>query len=292
MNVYIVADIEGVAGVVFYEHRHLQMSRLNYELLHRNRVLLTEEANAAARGALDAGADSVVLFDHHGGGYTIMPELLIKEVELIHGRAEHTLNLGDRHPDLTESTDAVVLIGMHAKAGTADGGTPHSLICVHDGEGRDHELSEAGMSVAWAGDLGVPAVFVSGDKATVEDVLLMVPNMEHVITKKHFAPQLARTRSPLLSREMIQANVRKGVERRGEIQPLKIPGPCTIQIADRNPQVRWPEQPNPCADYRTALVDTLCNVPWYKRIEKIDDGWRWPDRTQPSQTPNDIWNYR
>ena len=83
MNVYIVADVEGVAGVVFYEHRHLQMSMLNYEVLHRNRVLLTEEVNAAARGAFDAGADSVVVHDHHGFGYTILPDLIDKRLELI-----------------------------------------------------------------------------------------------------------------------------------------------------------------------------------------------------------------
>ena len=58
-NVYIVADVEGVAGLVFYEYWDKEMSHLNHELLHRNRVLLTEEVNAAARGALDAGADYV-----------------------------------------------------------------------------------------------------------------------------------------------------------------------------------------------------------------------------------------
>ena len=291
MNVYMVTDIEGVAGVVFYEHRHAQMSLLNHDLLHRNRLLLTEEVNSAVRGALEAGADSVVIHDHHGGGYNIFPEALHPDAELIHGRNEHTLALGSRHPDLDESVDALVLLGMHAKAGTVAGCTPHSLICVHDGQGRDHELSEATMSMACAGDLGVPCVFIAGDRATVEDALALVPQMSHVMTKRHYASQLARTRSPVRSRELIQAGVREGLAGREAIAPFRIPGPCTVRVADRNPNVRWPEHPNARASFTEALNDTLCNVPWYKPVTKIDDGWRWPDRTTPSQTPNDVWNY-
>lgn len=290
MNVYIVADVEGVAGVVFYEHWHLEMSRLNYAVLHRNRELLTEEVNAAARGAFAAGADSVVVHDHHGYGYTILPDLLEKHLELIHGRPEQYMSLGVQHPDLDDSIDALVLLGMHAKAGTRDGCTPHSLICVSDGEGKNHELSEATMSMAYAGTYGVPTVFLAGDRATVEDALQLTPKMEHVKTKSHYASQLARTKSPLLVRELIEAGVKKGLARRAEIEPFVIPGPCTVQVADRNPEARWPVAPNQREDFVTALGDTLLNVPWYNKVEKIDDGWRYPDRTQPSKTPNDRWN--
>ena len=235
MNVYIEVDIEGVAGVVFYEHRHKDMSLMNFDLLRRNRVLMTEEVNAAARGAFDAGAESVIVYDHHGEGYNLMPELLEKRVELIHGRAEQGLVLGQRHPDLDESIDALVLVGMHAKAGTRDGGTPHSLICVDDGAGKRHELSEATMAMALAGDVNVPTVFVSGDRATVEDALLLAPNMAHIVTKRHYASQFARTITPALSRERIQAGVREGIARRDAIAPFRIPGPCAIRIADRKP---------------------------------------------------------
>jgi D-amino peptidase len=290
MNVYIVADIEGTAGVVFYEHRHAQMSRLNYELLQRNRILMTEEVNAAARGAFDGGADLVVVHDHHGSGYSLLPERLDERVELIHGRNEHTLEMNVRHPDLDGTFDALVLTGMHAKAGTRAGCTPHSLIRVEDGEGKVHELSEATMSIALAGASGVPCVFCSGDTATVNDALNLVTNMAFVITKKHYAPQLARTISPKRSREMIQAGVREGLLSVAEIEPFPIPGPCTVQVADRNPETLWPKAPNRRESFPAALADSIRNVPWYKPIEKIDDGWRWPDRPQPSETPNDTWN--
>jgi D-amino peptidase len=232
----------------------------------------------------------VVVHDHHGGGYTLMPELLEKRLELIHGRAAQYVTMGTAHPDLDESIDALVLVGMHSKAGTNDGCTPHSLICVRDGVGNEHELSEATMSMAYAGDFGVPCVFLAADQATVNDALTVTPNMETVVTKKHYASQLARTISPSLARERIEAAVKAGVERRAEIKPFRIPGPCTIDIADRNPAVRWPREPNTLPTYHEALTDTARGTPWFSPVEAIDDGWRFPDRMQPSTTPNDKWN--
>ena len=290
MKIYIIADIEGVAGEVFYEHCAQDMSPLAHDHLVRNRVLLTEEVNAAARGAFDAGAETVVVHDHHGCGYNIMPELMDKRLELIHGRADENLTMRVLHPDLDESVDAILLVGMHPKAGTKGGGTPHSLICVRDAEGHEHELSEATMSIAAAGDYDVPCAFISGDRAVVEDALQLVPGMANVVTKKHYAPQLARTIAPELARERIRAGVREGLARFEDIAPFRIPGPCTIQVADRDPAARWPEDPRTLPTFREALMDTLLRVPWYKPIEKMDDGWRYPDRMRPTETPNDRWN--
>lgn len=285
-NVYVVVDIEGVAGLVFYEYRNQDMSMLNYELLHRNRVLMTEEVNAAARGAFEAGAEKVVVLDHHGAGYNIMPELIDERIELIHGRSEQHFSMGLHHPDIEEA-DALILLGMHAKAGTVNGCTPHSLLYTETNEGKVYKLSEASMSMALAGDCGIPCLFIAGDKATVEDTLELVPDMKYVITKKHYASQVARTISPVLSRKLIQAGVRDALKN-SKVKPFMIKGPCTVRIGDRNPDVLWPEKPVKCKTFTDALTSTLRNVPWYKPIDKIDDGWRYPDRTHP--VPDTEWN--
>ena len=285
-NVYVVVDIEGVAGMVFYEYRNQDMSMLNYELLHRNRVLMTEEVNAAARGAFEAGAEKVVVLDHHGVGYNIMPELIDERIELIHGRSEQHFSMGLHHPDIEEA-DALILLGMHAKAGTVNGCTPHSLLYTKTDEGKIYKLSEASMSMALAGDCGIPSLFIAGDKATVEDVLELVPDMKYVITKKHYASQVARTISPVLSRKLIQAGVRDALKN-SKVKPFIIKGPCSVRIGDRNPDVLWPEKPEKCKTFTDALTSTLHNVPWYKPIDKIDDGWRYPDRTHP--VPDSEWN--
>ncbi|OGV48393.1 MAG: hypothetical protein A2017_21290 [Lentisphaerae bacterium GWF2_44_16] len=285
-SVYIVVDIEGIAGVVFYEYRSKEMSMLNYELLHRNRVLMTEEVNAAARGAFEGGAEKVLVLDHHGAGYNIMPELIDERIELIHGRSEQHFTMGMHHPDM-EETDALILLGMHAKAGTVNGSTPHSLLYTKTDGGEIYKLSEATMSMALAGDCGIPCLFIAGDKATVEDALELSPKMKYVITKKHFASQVARTIAPALSRKLIQKGVKEALKNT-TLKPFIIKGPCTIRIGDRNPDVLWPEKPEKRNTFTEALDSTIRNVPWYKPIDKIDDGWRYPDRTHP--VPDTEWN--
>lgn len=286
-NVYIVADIEGVAGMVFYESWDKDMSMLNYELLHRNRMLLTEEVNAAARGAFDAGAENVVVHDHHGNGYTIIPELMDERLELIHGRAEQQFSMGMLHPDLDNGMDAMILLGMHAKAGTVDGCTPHSLLHTVTDDGQIYDLSEATMSMAIAGDCGVPCIFIAADKATVQDAVSLNQSLKYVETKKNFASQVTRTISPVLSRKRIYSGVKEAMEN-SDSKPFIIKGPCTVQVADRNPKALWPTKPEKRETFTEALIHTLSNVPWYKPIVKIDDRWRYPDSTKSA--PDTEWN--
>ena len=51
-----------------------------------------------------------------------------------------------------------------------------------------------------------------------------------------------------------------------------------------------------------TVIDAAGNQPFYGgtdayyysrsyfSTQRIDDGWRWPDRTQPTETPGDTWN--
>jgi len=286
-NIYIAADIEGVAGVVFYEHFDKDMSMLNYELLHRNRVLLTEEINAAARGAFNAGAEKVVVHDNHRDGYNIIPELIDERIELIHGRAEQHFSMGLPHPDLDDNMDALIIIGAHAKAGTVDGCTPHSLAHTESESGQIYDFSEAAISMALAGDCGIPCIFIAADKATVEDAVSLNQSLKYVITKKNYASQVTRTISPLLSRKLISSGVIDAMKN-SVSEPFVIKGPCTVRVADRNPSVLWPAKPKKCNTFTDALNSTLRNVPWYKPVDKIDDGWRYPDSLRSA--PDTKWN--
>lgn len=279
MNVYIVTDIEGVAGVVFYCHRG--QSHLSHEIEMRNRMLLTEEVNAAVRGALGAGAETVVVHDAHGSGYNILPESIHEQAELVHGRLDYRVMLDTLHPGLDESVDALVLVGMHAKAGTFEGAIPHSLVHVETESGQTYALSEAGETAAFAGHFGIPTVFISGDQSVCADTLDLIPNAESVVTKVHYAPQLARTRSPGFVRQQIEWGVTAAIEKKDEIPPFKIDGRCTVRISDRDPEKKYPDKALQCDDYPTALLSTMRRVPWFKPIEGIDDGWRYPDKMEP-----------
>ena len=71
MKVFIISDIEGVAGIVKGEQTS-PPPHGDSTLFNEGRKLYTEEINAAVRGAKAAGATEIVAMDCHGagGGYT------------------------------------------------------------------------------------------------------------------------------------------------------------------------------------------------------------------------------
>ena len=123
MRVFIVSDMEGVAGITNWPG-----VTGGDPLYDEGRKLYTEEINAAARGAFDAGATEVVVMDCHGAGggwsfNSLIAEQLDRRVEFVvqHEWTEYTGALED-------GCDAALFVGMHAMAGTpgrAD--EPHRL---------------------------------------------------------------------------------------------------------------------------------------------------------------------
>jgi len=65
VKVFIVSDMEGVAGVVKWQQTDGAKGDVAY---HEARKLYTEEINAAVRGARSAGATEIVVMDCHGAG--------------------------------------------------------------------------------------------------------------------------------------------------------------------------------------------------------------------------------
>ena len=125
MRVQIMTDMEGVSGIIAWDQ--VSGGKPMYE---EGRRLYTEEINAAVRGADAAGATEIVVVDCHGAGgpwtfNSLVPELLDPRCDWVAG---HTWS---HYTDTLEAgCDAVLLVGMHAKAGTADGVLSHTISTV------------------------------------------------------------------------------------------------------------------------------------------------------------------
>ena len=63
MKVFIVSDMEGVAGITKW-----QQCNGGHAMYEEGRRLYTGEINAAVRGAKAAGAADIVVMDCHGAG--------------------------------------------------------------------------------------------------------------------------------------------------------------------------------------------------------------------------------
>ena len=86
MNIIMVTDMEGVAGIVDFPN-WCTPGGMYYD---KGKRLLTEEVNAAVRGFMDAGAQNIYVLDGHGpGGIDI--EVLDPRAYYIRGSVYYSL---------------------------------------------------------------------------------------------------------------------------------------------------------------------------------------------------------
>lgn len=227
MKIYVLCDLEGTAGVADQIH---QCSFIHDEydkeyipgkygpFYLQARKLATLELNALVEGALEAGATEIWAWD----GHCRFPGGL--DVEVLHPECKLVMNAGDGGPAGQDSSfDALLMVGAHAKQGTP--AAPQAHMVFPGMEWNGEPVGEIGMTAAQAAVLGVPLVFISGDRAAVQEAERLVPNIEAVITKEplfsHVAGVLDHvpvlSLAPAKSRELIRAGARRAIERRGEI---------------------------------------------------------------------------
>nr|WP_308122378.1 M55 family metallopeptidase [Streptomyces sp. TRM70350] len=162
MQVYISADMEGVTGLVAAQD--VQAGGQDYQ---HGRAMMTEDVNAAVRGALAAGATRVLVNDAHSTMRNLCVDQLHPEAELVRGKPKRMGMLEDLDPDF----DAVMCVGYHSRAG-ALGVLSHSYMGheIEDMWLDDRSMGEIGFAHATATALGVPVVMLSGDDVACEEM--------------------------------------------------------------------------------------------------------------------------
>jgi len=220
VKVYIMTDMEGVAGVRNFDDFGGPEGRY-YEV---GRRLCTGEVSAAVQGCLDAGADEVLVVDGHGAG-AIDPELLHPAAQVLMGRPL------DYPFGCDESFDCALIIGQHAKAGTLDGHLWHTgSIDVADLTINDISLGELGKNMLFCAYYDVPVVTVTGDEACCREARELVPNIETAAVKRGTNRGAAIHLHPTKAQELIREASQRGVERRDEIGKFWIDPPYVKRV--------------------------------------------------------------
>jgi D-amino peptidase len=229
MNVYICADIEGVAGVVSPEQ--CRPGNPEYE---RARRLMTEEVNAAVEGALAAGAGEILVNDAHGPMTNLLPDLLHPAASLVLGKPK-PMNM---FAGLTDAHDAVFCIGHHASAGgfgvLAHTTNSFAFRAVRL-NGRD--LGEPAIYGAYAGALGVPVVLISGDDVCAAENRAFFPDAEFVEVKTALGNRAAMNLSAEAARTRIRAGAELALRRLDGIAPFVIKPPLTLEFEMTHPSL-------------------------------------------------------
>ncbi|MEX2190485.1 MAG: M55 family metallopeptidase [Bacteroidota bacterium] len=224
LRVFISVDMEGITGLVHGDQ--VSSDGKDYQMARR---WMTEEANAAVQGALDAGATEVVVNDSHGS----MRNLILAD---LHPSA--TLITGSPKPlSMMQGIDAtfgaVVFVGYHASEGTTDAVLDHTISggTVASIKVNGIEMPELGLNALLAGKFNVPVVFISGDKAVCEQAKnLLGSSVVTVAVKEGIGKRAAKTIPLKKAHELIRQNVKNAVERRTSIKPYTMKSPYTFEL--------------------------------------------------------------
>lgn len=219
IKVYILTDLEGVAGVHKFEHCSPEG-----DFYLRSQRLLTREVNAAVEGCFSRGVDEVVVWDGHGPG-GINPEELHTEAKLLAGSME-SHNCG-----MDESFDALLIIGQHAMNRVPQANLCHTYSSRSISEMRlnDEPIGELGMRTILAGFLNIPLVFVAGDDKACQEAEELVGEVKTVAVKEGLGRESCLALSPKKARAKINRGVSEALSHYQDFTPYREEPPFVLE---------------------------------------------------------------
>jgi D-amino peptidase len=176
MKVYISADMEGITGVTHWNE--VDPKKTDYGQFQKR---MTDEVVSACRGALDAGAQKILVKDAHYTGRNILPADLPQEAELIRGWSGHPYSMVQ---ELDDTFDALMMVGYHSRAGSGGNPLSHTMSSgkieriIINGK----EASEFLLHGYVGAKHGVPMAFVSGDRELCTEVSDVSPGTSTFVT--------------------------------------------------------------------------------------------------------------
>ncbi|TKI04893.1 M55 family metallopeptidase [Martelella alba] len=205
MQIFISADIEGVAGVM----RPEQCSSSHAEY-HIARGLMEREVNAAIEGAFLGGASGVTVADSHGQMTNLRAENLDCRARLVQGKPRMlSMVEGVEH----QRYDGMLFIGYHSAAGEFG-------VLSHTINGRafwrvminGEVMGETDIYAAAGAEQGVPLLMVSGDDQLQRWVAQRYPQTAFATVKRAIAHTTAESLSPQAAQDLIRETVRQALK--------------------------------------------------------------------------------
>ncbi len=233
MRVMIWVDAEGISGITSWEE--VLAGRSRYE---EGRRLITQEVNAAVRGAKLAGASEIIVVDSHGAGgefsfRNLIPELLEPGAEYVFGAAWTTYTL-----PLERGCNGAIFLGFHAKSGTPDGVLSHTvseswLNFYINGE----PMGEIAICAGVCGHFGVPVLLVTGDAATCREAKATLgENVVTVCVKEGISRFTARCLAPQEAWQKIEAAIAETLRYPPNVEPYRPIEPTTLRVEFTAPE--------------------------------------------------------
>ena len=222
-KVFISIDMEGISGIVGGGMTGGDPKEYEY-----GRRLMVGDLNAAIEGALDSGAEEIVVSDAHGWMTNVQPEEVHEAAYLIRGTPKPDLMMSG----IGDEFDVALYVGYHSMKGTEKGVLAHTIAggTVADIFINGRETGEFGLNAALAGWYGVPSVFISGDKAVAAEAKSFVPNIKAAVVKWGVSRVAAKCLHPKTARTLIKKTVTEALADADNIEPFRVDEPVEVRL--------------------------------------------------------------
>lgn len=225
MKVLMTVDLEGVSCIVNEMIQALPTSPLYFEA----RTFLMSDVNSAIEGAVEGGADEIVVFDSHCDGLNIILDKLNQKAKAILG---NPILVPEEY---MREFDAKILIGYHAMADTDNGLLCHTYpLEVKYIDVNEIRVGEIGMEILIASFLKIPTVLVTGDSSAKEETIKLIKDMNFVTVKEVLGNRSALCKNLNETSENIRNVAKKAILNYKSMELLKIEKPYKIEVAFYN----------------------------------------------------------
>jgi D-amino peptidase len=206
VKIYLSFDFEGAAGIVDWAQ-----CREGSPAYAQGCRLVLDEVNAAIEGAVEAGADEVVVNDAHGTMRNLDPGALAGAASYVSGRHKPLYMM----QGIDETFDVAFFVGYHGSIS----GPPSALSHTYNPEVfsaarvNDVEVGESGINALVAQHFGVPIGLVTGDDVTWAETRPFAPDAASVVTKRSLTRFSAHSLHPQESCRRIRDAAGEAVRR-------------------------------------------------------------------------------
>lgn len=228
MKILIVADMEGISGVVYWPQPRLGGRDARDD--ERQRKAMADDINAVVAGARRAGGDDFYVLDFHGSSPprpNLLPNDLDPAIKLFSGRGHMSMV----RPFIDTSYDAMMIVGMHAFDGVADGILSHNFTSTYR-EIRINGLriGETGYFALLAGAYDLPVVLLTGDEAACEEARALLEPIETVATKQGITHGFALLYPQGEVRQALADGAERAIRGIDRHSPFKLDPPYRVEI--------------------------------------------------------------
>lgn len=214
----VLADLDGSSGV-----RNPHECYPNFaEYAQYGVPNMAADANAAARGLLEGGADRVTIVDGHLLGQNLISAHVEATAQLGEGTLLDELERG--------GVAGLFLTGMHGKTGAPNSFSSHTIAPFLAVRLNGDVISDAEVVALLAGAFGVPVVGASGDWVACEDLHWSMPDLPVAPTKTGFDRSTVRHHIPQTVRLTIGEVARRAAGA-DLIKPVVPEGPFRIELS-------------------------------------------------------------